>query len=329
MTGKALSAREAELYDRQIRLWGVHAQQRMLSSHVLLVGLSGLHTETAKNLVLAGVNVTVADNRNVTASDTGVQYFVTPTDIGVNRVTAALPRIQALNPMATVKAVPTSLESKNVEFFKQFSVVSLSGCSCTLVEQMRINDICRANNIVFYASDTVGYFGQIFADLGKHSYVKTNGKGGTIVSNAPIEVVYPSLREACEQASWSQLHSQMRWGLPVSFFVMQAWQQYKHNNTQGEKNGNEIDDFVPFAQKLFMERNVTNICIPSKTTLGIVAELVPVCAVLAGILSQDIIKAISGRDEPIRNFFSFDALQSDGNESYVAENFKIIRGHSC
>jgi len=33
-----LSAQEAEIYDRQIRLWGVESQQRMQSSRVLLAG---------------------------------------------------------------------------------------------------------------------------------------------------------------------------------------------------------------------------------------------------------------------------------------------------
>ncbi len=39
MEGK-LSDREAEVYDRQIRLWGVEAQRRMQSSKVLLCGLT-------------------------------------------------------------------------------------------------------------------------------------------------------------------------------------------------------------------------------------------------------------------------------------------------
>ena len=41
----AISAKEAELYDRQIRLWGVEAQARMQKATVLLMGLSGVHTE--------------------------------------------------------------------------------------------------------------------------------------------------------------------------------------------------------------------------------------------------------------------------------------------
>ena len=35
---------------------------------------------------------------------------------------------------------------------------------------------------------------------------------------------------------------------------------------------------------------------------GTNAELTPVCAVLGGLLAQDIVKAISAKDEPLREF---------------------------
>ena len=60
----ALSEREGAVYDRQLRLWGVETQQRMKAAHVLVAGLSsGLGAEAAKNLVLLGLRVSVADAR--------------------------------------------------------------------------------------------------------------------------------------------------------------------------------------------------------------------------------------------------------------------------
>jgi hypothetical protein len=55
----ALGDRESEIYDRQIRLWGVQAQKRMSSSRVLYAGFTGANAEAAKNLVLAGIHATV------------------------------------------------------------------------------------------------------------------------------------------------------------------------------------------------------------------------------------------------------------------------------
>ena len=61
---RELSAREVEIYDRQLRLWGVETQQRMATSVALVAGCaSGLAAETAKNLVLTGIGVVLADAR--------------------------------------------------------------------------------------------------------------------------------------------------------------------------------------------------------------------------------------------------------------------------
>ena len=43
-----VSNEEAELYDRQIRLWGLEAQSRVRDAKVLIVGLRGVHTEVRR-----------------------------------------------------------------------------------------------------------------------------------------------------------------------------------------------------------------------------------------------------------------------------------------
>ena len=50
-----ISEDEAALYDRQIRLWGIDAQKKLLSSKILLINMQGLGAEIAKNLVLSGI----------------------------------------------------------------------------------------------------------------------------------------------------------------------------------------------------------------------------------------------------------------------------------
>mmetsp|Transcript_8334 Transcript_8334/g.17400 ORF Transcript_8334/g.17400 Transcript_8334/m.17400 type:complete len:375 (-) Transcript_8334:262-1386(-) len=61
MTPKATSY--DDVYDRQIRLWGIDAQQRMSKARVLYIRLSGVTCEIMKNLVLAGVAAVVCDDR--------------------------------------------------------------------------------------------------------------------------------------------------------------------------------------------------------------------------------------------------------------------------
>ncbi|KAI9512083.1 hypothetical protein F5148DRAFT_1280128 [Russula earlei] len=67
---------EAALYDRQIRLWGLEAQQcevkvlmivggrgRMRNTMILVVNLRGVATETIRNIVLAGIGKLVIWDR--------------------------------------------------------------------------------------------------------------------------------------------------------------------------------------------------------------------------------------------------------------------------
>ncbi|CAG8569070.1 31747_t:CDS:2, partial [Racocetra persica] len=80
-----ISEDEAALYDRQIRLWGLEAQQRMRVSSILISGMRGLSNEICKNLVLAGIgSITIIDHNLVMEEDLGAQFFVTEGDIGKN-----------------------------------------------------------------------------------------------------------------------------------------------------------------------------------------------------------------------------------------------------
>jgi molybdopterin/thiamine biosynthesis adenylyltransferase len=69
--GTQINSSEAALYDRQIRLWGVKAQNQLKKSRTLCIGLNALGAELCKNIVLAGLNVTVLDDTPVTPRDVG------------------------------------------------------------------------------------------------------------------------------------------------------------------------------------------------------------------------------------------------------------------
>jgi molybdopterin/thiamine biosynthesis adenylyltransferase len=82
---QAITADEIALYDRQIRLWGVKAQESLRKANVLLISMKALANEVAKNLVLAGINsLTVVDDQVVTKQDLGAQFFVSEADLGKN-----------------------------------------------------------------------------------------------------------------------------------------------------------------------------------------------------------------------------------------------------
>lgn len=78
-----LFADEIALYDRQIRLWGVQAQEKIRNASLLLVTMKGLGNEIAKNLVLSGIgSIAIVDNEIVTDDDLGAQFLLSESDIG-------------------------------------------------------------------------------------------------------------------------------------------------------------------------------------------------------------------------------------------------------
>jgi ubiquitin-like 1-activating enzyme E1 A len=80
-----LSADAAKLYDRQIRLWGAASQTRMQAATIVFVGITGLASEVAKNVVLAGVqNITLLDWHRVLPRDLSAQLLLDASSVGQN-----------------------------------------------------------------------------------------------------------------------------------------------------------------------------------------------------------------------------------------------------
>jgi len=60
----------------------VEAQRRMRKASILFCGFSALNAEVCKNLVLAGVSVTLLDNETVVKEDIDAHLFLQAGDIG-------------------------------------------------------------------------------------------------------------------------------------------------------------------------------------------------------------------------------------------------------
>jgi ubiquitin-like 1-activating enzyme E1 A len=202
---------ESELYDRQIRLWGVEAQARIQGSKVLCVGLGGLGAECMKNLCLAGISATIVDDGTVSADDTASNFFLSLDDVGLNRAVAAHPRIKELNKHVSVDAIAGSLASLDDAFILRHNVVLLTRSS--QAEQLRLDDLCRSKGAAFFCADVFGYEGILFSDLGRHMYRTESGTGATSKLSEPIVSTFPTLAESYG-APWADL-SNKRFG-PVS-----------------------------------------------------------------------------------------------------------------
>lgn len=183
-----LTADEAELYDRQIRLWGVNAQGRLRQSKVLMLGFNGVASEVAKILVLAGIDtLTIVDDQPLQDEDLNSNLFCrTKTSTNVDgqvveerfRTHQVRDKLKTLNPLVKVNIDNSSITAKKSEYFLGYDLVTLHSILTT--EQISdINDICRKSNIKFYLVIDFGFFGFMFNDLGpefKYTYEQYDGK---------------------------------------------------------------------------------------------------------------------------------------------------------
>lgn len=344
-----LSEEEVKLYDRQIRLWGIDAQRRMRAAEILLVGFKGLNAEICKNLVLAGVSkVTIVENEIAKPQDQGSNFFLEKMHIGQNRGYASIKNISLLNPLVKIHFEDNDIFDKGEQFFKQFVAVCATGCSLDYL--LKLDDLCRKFSVYFFAADVFGHFGFFFSDLCYYEY------SSSLESPVLKSLCFPSLHDAI-QCPWFLIHRS-----PKLFFAIQILYQFQmkwhrfpslksvncvydtvqivgnNDNDDDEEKEEEEEEEDLSKLRTLVDDILREKYVKDSTTwfdfdyLRLVAsnvsiELPPVCAVVGGILSQEIIKVISRQEDPLQNFFFYDAtsFRDPGETAFIPPlgfNFK-------
>lgn len=310
--GEELTAQETALYDRQIRVWGVDAQRRLSKSHVLVSGMTGTTVEFCKNIVLAGIgSLTLMDDRPVTEDAIEANFLVTPHEKRQDDASIAdlcCASLKEFNPMVHVSVTKGDLSSFEDEFFDKFDAVVVSCCS--LLMKKEINRKCRRRpkRIAFYTVDCRGTCGELFVDLQDYSYVQKKLDGAT-----ECHVKYPSMEEAIA-LPWRNLPKRVT----KLYFAMRAIETFEQSagRSPGEVSISDLYDALALQKQLCETQLVTGSYIPSSLLERLLTagtrEYPPVCAILGGILGQEAIKGLSGKGDPIKNFFYFDTIDGKG-----------------
>lgn len=318
----AISEGEVAVYDRQLRLWGVQAQQRLLRSRVLVWGLEGNNVELCKNLVLAGASLTLRDHRTIAAEDVAFNYFLASEDVGANRAACASRRVQEMNPLNKVGAVETSPETDPAALKKslaEFDVIVVApgvlGWNMELACQ--IDDSCRAGGASFFLSMGVGQLAFFFSDMGDHEVREkssTQGEAGSTASEAaappaPELIKFPSLREWLAISPADMLKQKT----DPSVVLMALIANFLKLPCADGKSA--VDDGAASRFQSYCQDDAK--CVPKVDGVDSLAQayswflvepLVHVASVLGGLLSQEVIKAITKRDVPLVNSICFSAF---------------------
>ncbi|KAL8706657.1 MAG: hypothetical protein Q9201_000291 [Fulgogasparrea decipioides] len=336
-------ADEIALYDRQIRLWGVKAQERLRSANILLIGMKALANEIAKNLVLAGIgSLTILDDQSITEEDLGSQFFISELHVGMNRAAAAVPQVRTLNPRVALHADMENILLKPPEFYSMFDMIIATDLD--LAPLSLINAACRFVNKPFYAAGSHGFYGFIFADLISHDYViereksnvptqlkaetvtrtiiatntkKENGKQIEMVTKqelySPINLANTSPLQPEQTNSWRR-KMQIT---PLLTCLRALWEfQNMSGRSLPTHSHTDLELFTTLATEKHKELQLPTETLRSEFLRSFLqnvgSEIVSVTAFLGGQLAQDVINVLGQREQPIQNFLLFDSEESKG-----------------
>ncbi|KAH1135450.1 hypothetical protein AAZX31_05G190300 [Glycine max] len=309
--GEELTAQETALYDRQIRVWGADAQRRLSKSHVLVYGMKGTVAEFCKNIVLAGVgSLTLVDDRAATEEMLSSNFLIPPDENVYSGKTLAelcCNSLKDFNPMVHVSVEKGDLSSFDVEFLSKFDVVVVS--CCTLSAKKLANGKCRklSKRVAFYAVDCRDSCGEIFVDLQDYKYSKKKQD-----ETVECDLKYPSFEDALS-VPWRALHRRMS-KLYYAMRVIEKFEEAEGRST-GEVSIADFSGLLKLKKEICTAQSLNESQVPDSLLKRLVTnatEFPPVCAIIGGILGQEVIKAISGKGDPLKNFFFFDAFDGKG-----------------
>eukprot|EP00897_Mesotaenium_endlicherianum_P010718 jgi/Mesen1/9675/ME000674S09280 len=322
----ALTEQEAAVYDRQIRVWGVEAQKRLSKARVLVAFISGAVAEACKNVVLAGVGkLTLLDDTPLTPQAAASNFLISASAAAAAAAAAAGGRdasasapsvaetcaaaLRDFNPMVSVAVSTGLLESKPEEFYDLFDVIIVGRAPLSVLR--KVNSVCRKRprHVGFYALDCRGAAGRIFADLGTHLYT-LKGKE----KEAPVEMKFASLEDALA-TPWSALPKRT----PALYTALRVVDEYEEQQGKipGSLSPADAPHLIALRNSMQAGQKGGPVSVASDGALQRIAtagplELAPVCAILGGMLGQEVVRCVSGKGAPMNNFFLFDSAEGAG-----------------
>ncbi|KAF1813198.1 hypothetical protein P152DRAFT_308981 [Eremomyces bilateralis CBS 781.70] len=337
---EGISEEEIALYDRQIRLWGMKAQEKIRTANILLITCRALGNEIAKNLVLAGIgSITILDHEVVSPDDLGAQFLITEADIGKPRAEAVRPPLQKMNPRVTITADTSIAALKDPSFYATFTLTIATDLDYTAL--CTINEAANFSARPFYAACLHGLYGFAFADLITHDYqierqvLSTTTLLGpetpsrTLLSVTPTpstgpgaphrevltkrEVYYP-LRIANSSPLPPTITRLARRKKQVPPLLTCARALFEFQAAHlGRSPSHAAADLAAFTQLARATHDMLSL--PRETLTAeflkgflasLHAEVAPAAAWVGGFVAQDVINVLGRREQPLQNFGVFD-----------------------
>lgn len=103
-------------FDRMGRLVGDQNMEKLFQTHVMVIGLGGVGSWAAESLARSGVGrLTIVDFDEICVTNTNRQLHALQGLVGQKKAMVMAERLQKINPMSKVQAVPEFYNSENSE----------------------------------------------------------------------------------------------------------------------------------------------------------------------------------------------------------------------
>ncbi|MFW9856027.1 MAG: ThiF family adenylyltransferase [Candidatus Thorarchaeota archaeon] len=269
----------ASRYDRQERL--VLWDQRLISnSCVLIAGVGGTGSEVAKNLALLGIGrLILVDQDTVEYSNLNRQMLFSEKDVEKRKVVAAKQNIaENLNPNLEIDIHSQTLQSIPQRVFEEVDIIA--GCIDNFLGRQFLNAQAIELYKPYIDSATDGFFGQV-------QYVKHETSACLACDNPLPPEEFQILTEPCTLVGVPRIREHCGWKALYDFNT--AYQRMPDENSTEElawliERANRYAVEYNFGQFEKMEL--------LQMILFHVPSLVTVNAVISGIQSQEIVKAL-------------------------------------
>jgi len=160
-----MNNQDLERYGRHILLPEVDydGQQKLLDSHVLVVGLGGLGSPASIYLASSGIGeLTLCDFDNVELSNLQRQIVHTEDNLKNNKAHSAKDSISSINSNISINVVDKKLSEKEFDMYvNKHSVDAILDCSDNFQTRYSVNKVAFKNKIPLISGSAIRLEGQL------------------------------------------------------------------------------------------------------------------------------------------------------------------------
>lgn len=349
---------DIERYDRQIRLWGQHGQNRCLNSKICLINADSLGMEILKGLCLAGINsFTILDSHKLTHKDLGC-IFIPHSKLGKGRGGAAKAMLLDINDGAYCEVYPietylphvsspdqqTSDQAafkddtlnEDAQFWKQFSCVIACGIFNTS-QIDRLSRVCWSNDTPLIQCKSIGFYGCMKTQLKEHIVSDThpewkpanydpNKPGTVMISTNPIYEEHKNKAYKMKEEDYDDdFITEYVCLMALDLFFSIYGRLPGHNCGQIETDISKLKDCVKkMIGKPANQLKTLDQCLYEVSRYG-GAELHVTSAFMGGCIAQETIKLITNQYVPVDDTLVYNAMTATTRTFRFTDVFSCVQ----